>query len=77
MEKGGPDFDEALRIFNKKFVRVPPMPSPHGGPLPSTAHHGNESWRYLHVAEQTEKVVTLGFNPAGELSAVIIEMKKN
>ncbi|WP_175693980.1 hypothetical protein [Burkholderia ambifaria] len=75
--KGGPGFDATEKIFSRKFVRVPSMPSPHGGPPTATAPHGNETWRYERVDGQMEKTVTVGFNSAGELSRVLIEFKNN
>ncbi|MCG5077609.1 hypothetical protein [Paraburkholderia tagetis] len=75
--EGGPDFDRTERIFAKKFVRVPPQPSPHGGPGEATAPHGNETWKFEQVDGQIEKKLTVGFNSAGELSRVLVELKKN
>jgi hypothetical protein len=76
MYEGGPDFDAATKIFERKFVRVPPQPSPHGGPGAATALHGNETWKFEQVNDQTDKTITIGFNPAGSLSSVLIQIKK-
>ncbi|WP_175693993.1 hypothetical protein [Burkholderia ambifaria] len=76
MYKGGPDFYAATKIFEKKFVRVPPEPSPHGGPGAATAPHGNETWKFEQVDDKTERAITIGFNSAGSLSNVIIQIKK-
>ncbi|WP_414441837.1 hypothetical protein [Burkholderia sp. 22PA0106] len=77
MYKGGPDFDTSERIFAKRFFRVPPRPSPHGGPGAATAPHGNETWRHQQINGQLEKEITVGFNSAGELCRVLIEFKNN
>jgi len=73
----GPDFGVTEKIFAEKFVRLPDEPSPHGGPPAATAPHGNETWKYRQVGCQMEKEVIIGFNPAGVLSSVLIEIKKN
>ncbi|WP_414447711.1 hypothetical protein AB4851_14040 [Burkholderia sp. 22PA0099] len=73
----GPDFGATEKIFAEKFVRLPDEPSPHGGPPAATAPHGNETWKYRQVGCQMEKEVIIGFNPAGVLSSVLIEIKKN
>lgn len=73
-DEGGPTFQETLRIFGEQFVRINSMPSPHGGPLPATAAHGNETWKYEHSVEKQEKSVTLGFNRTGELSNALIQI---
>ncbi|WP_141685047.1 hypothetical protein [Burkholderia stabilis] len=75
--KGGPDFEATLKIFAKKFVRVLPQPSPHGGPGAATASYGNETLRYQQVDNQIEKTITIGFNPDAELSNVLIEFERN
>lgn len=76
MYEGGPDFDASTKIFEKKFVRVPPQPSPHGGPGAATAPHGSETWKFEQVDDQTERAITIGFNSAGRLSSVLIQIKK-
>ncbi|MDN7426571.1 MULTISPECIES: hypothetical protein [unclassified Burkholderia] len=76
MYEGGPDFNAAQKIFKSEFVRVPPQPSPHGGPGAATAPHGNETWRCQIVDSHIDKTITVGFNPAGELSRIIIDIKK-
>ncbi|NTX42040.1 hypothetical protein HT749_01335 [Burkholderia cepacia] len=76
MYEGGPDFDASTKIFEKKFVRVPPQPSPHGGPGAATAPHGNETWKFEQIDDQTERAITIGFNSAGSLSSVLIQIKK-
>ncbi|XHO61660.1 hypothetical protein BCC0191_004781 [Burkholderia ambifaria] len=75
--KGGPSFEATLKIFSKRFVLVPPQPSPHGGPGAPTAPHGNRTLRYRQVDDQIEKAITVGFNRNAELSRVIIEIKRN
>jgi hypothetical protein len=75
MDEGGPDFSETFRIFGNEFVRLTPMPSPHGGPPLATATHGNEAWKYELTAGKIKKIMTLSFNPEGELSNVVIEIK--
>lgn len=75
IHEGGPDFNATQQIFRNEFVRVPPQPSPHGGPGAATAPHGNETWRYQLVDIRIEKAITVGFNPAGELSRIIIDIK--
>jgi hypothetical protein len=77
MYEGGPDFDTALRIFAKKLEYLRPQPSPHGGPPPATASHGNERWRYRQADARTDKTITLVFNQAGALSRVVIEIENN
>jgi hypothetical protein len=77
MDEGGPDFVLTWRIFGEKFSRLRLEPTPHGSPPPATAPHGNEKWRYQQVDGQTEKMITLGFNPAGQLDRVVIEINKN
>jgi hypothetical protein len=76
MNAGGPNFQEAMRIFNNKFIRLNSMPSPHGGPSPATAAHGNESWRFESSDGIFKKIINLGFNSNGELSDVLIELNK-
>ncbi|SAL11831.1 hypothetical protein AWB68_00054 [Caballeronia choica] len=76
MFEGGPDFAATQRIFGDEFIRLTPTPSPHGGPLPATAPHGNETWKRHWAEDKTEKSTTIGFNPAGQLDAVIIEIDK-
>ncbi|APR39671.1 hypothetical protein [Paraburkholderia sp. SOS3] len=77
MHEGGPDFDESQRVFAETFTRLPPQPSPHGGPPPATAPHGNETWQYKQLADYAEKTLTIGFDPTGRLSSVLIGVKKN
>ncbi|MFP3507040.1 hypothetical protein [Burkholderia sp. SIMBA_062] len=77
MYKGGPDFNAAMKIFANKFVRLPSEPFPHGGPGAPTAPHGSETWRCHQVAGQYERTITVGFNSAGNLSNILIEVKKN
>ncbi|WP_232518018.1 hypothetical protein, partial [Burkholderia ambifaria] len=77
MYKGGPDFDAAMKIFANKFVRLPSEPFPHGGAGAPTAPHGSETWRCQQIDGQYEKTITIGFNSAGKLSNVLIELKKN
>ncbi|WP_175756631.1 hypothetical protein [Burkholderia ambifaria] len=76
MYVGGPDFYAATKIFEKKFVRVLPQPSPHGGPGLATAPHGNETWKFEQVDGQVNRAITIGFNSAGSLSSVLIQIKK-
>jgi hypothetical protein len=76
MYEGGPDFDVTQKIFAKKFVYLPPEPSPHGSLPPASAPHGNQTWRYQQVDDQTEKTITIGFNPTGGLDSVLIKIKK-
>ncbi|MGY6242760.1 hypothetical protein ACW910_35570 (plasmid) [Burkholderia ambifaria] len=77
MYAGSPDFDEAMKIFSNKFVRLPSMPSPHGGPGAPTASHGSETWRSQQVDGGLQKTMTIAFNSAGKLSDILIELKKN
>jgi hypothetical protein len=76
MGESGPSFDETWRIFGEKFVRLDPMPHPHGSPPAAKAPHGNESWRYQLSGENAEKMVTLSFNPAGQLGRINLEVRK-
>ncbi|CAB3759021.1 hypothetical protein [Paraburkholderia solisilvae] len=73
---GGPDFDETTRIFGRDFVYLPPMPNPHRVTPPATAPHGNEHWRYQEVSEGTERTITILFDPAGNLSDILIEISR-
>ncbi|UEP38097.1 hypothetical protein LL998_19230 [Burkholderia ambifaria] len=77
MYKGGPDFNVAMKIFANKFVRLPSEPFPHGGPGAPTAPHGSETWRCHQVDGEYERTITVGFNSAGNLSNILIEVKKN
>jgi hypothetical protein len=77
MHEGGPDFDETQKVFAEKLIRLPPQPSPHGGPPAATAPHGNETWQYKQSDDQAEKTVTIGFDPAGRLSSVLISVRKS
>jgi hypothetical protein len=77
MEKGGPSFSESQRIFGGHFELVPSRPFMHGGPLPATAQHGNEAWKRRSVTGELSRDITLGFNQAGELSAVVIGINKD
>ncbi|QYD71859.1 hypothetical protein KZJ38_33380 [Paraburkholderia edwinii] len=77
MVEVGPDFDTAQKIFAEKFVRLPPEPYRHGGPPAATAPHGNEIWRYTLAGDQIEKTLTVGFNPAGKLSNILIKIEKH
>jgi hypothetical protein len=77
MVEVGPDFDTAWKIFAEKFVRLPPEPYPHGGPGMATAPHGNETWRYEQADVNLEKTLTIGFNPAGRLSHILIRIEKH
>jgi hypothetical protein len=72
MEEGGPNFSESQRIFGPNFSLLPSRPFMHGGPLPATALHGNEAWKLRVVTGEFKRDITLGFNRAGELSAVVI-----
>jgi hypothetical protein len=77
MVEVGPDFDTAQKIFAEKFVRLPPQLYSHGGPGMATDPHGNEHWRYKQTGDDVEKTLTIGFNPAGRLSNVLIEIEKH
>jgi hypothetical protein len=77
MDEGGPDFEESQKVFSEAFIRLPPEPSPHGGPPSATAPHGNETWQYKQMDDHSEKTLTIGFDPAGRLSSVRIDVKKN
>jgi hypothetical protein len=76
MDEGGPSFDETWAIFGNKFIKLEPQfPGTFGGPLPARAPHGNENWRRQWIGNETERVLTLGFNRDAELSNIIIEIK--
>jgi hypothetical protein len=76
--EGGPDFRATQQTFGDKFVLMPPAPpSFHGGPLPVKAPHGNENWKFELIAGDVKKDITLGFDEAGQLFSVLIEIKKN
>jgi hypothetical protein len=77
MDQGGPSFEEVKLIFGGALVFIPRMPSPHGGPLASTSRHGNENWEQKISELDIEKKIVLAFNPAGELSSVVIEIQKS
>jgi hypothetical protein len=77
MKAGGPNFQGTEQIFGDKFIRLYQMPSPHGGPSPATAAHGNENWKYELTDGGVAKAIIIGFNPGGELSNVRIEFKTN
>jgi hypothetical protein len=77
MKEGGPNFSETQRIFGADFALVPSRPFMHGGPLPATALHGNEAWVFRLVTGEIKRDITLGFNRAGELSAVIIGINQD
>lgn len=76
IDEGGPNFQEVRHLFGKKFVRVASFQFPEGGSLPATASHGNEAWKYEFSGKNTSKSITLDFNRAGELSSVLIGIKK-
>jgi hypothetical protein len=76
MNLGGPNFEQTNRIFGGNLHRLTPIPFPHVGPPPPTAPHGNESWMYQQSNGATSKSIGLGFNPAGELSNVVISYEK-
>ncbi|NIF41173.1 hypothetical protein F3J14_09795 [Burkholderia sp. Tr-862] len=57
--EGSPGFDVIAKMFQKKFVRVPPQPSPRGGPAAAMALHENETWQYQQVDGQLERAITI------------------
>ena len=77
MEDGGPNFSECQRIFGANFALIPSRPFMHGGPLPATALHGNEAWKFQVSTGKLKRDITLGFNPAGGLSAVVIGINQD
>ncbi|WP_459625336.1 hypothetical protein [Burkholderia sp. 3C] len=77
LDKDGPNFDDAINIFAKKFIRLPPQLFSHGGPAKATEPHGNENWRYQQVDDKGCKIITISFDPTGNLSNIVIELNNN
>lgn len=77
MAEGGPTFSESQKIFGAGFSLLRSGPFPRGGPLPATASHGNEAWKAILVTGEINRDITLVFNRAGELSAVIIGINED
>ncbi|SAL74794.1 hypothetical protein AWB67_04661 [Caballeronia terrestris] len=78
LTEDGPSFVETQQIFGNDFVLFSsPTPPPHGPLANASAPHGNETWRKEDFAHNQNKVVTISFNAAAQLTGITVKVDQN
>jgi hypothetical protein len=73
---GGPKFEATFSIFGNSFSLLPRRtPFFEEKIIETSDPHGSETWQRQYSEHGYSKSVTLGFDPAGGLSSILIEIE--